>query len=262
MQAQLKINSSPENDDIIGDYDHIPDFYSIYTKNERDIIVLLPPSYKSCMKPYPVLYIHDGQNVFNPKTSFTGFDWKVDETFRRLIVSNLIREVIVVAIYNTRNRIDEYNLDTSKGKSYSHFLIYELKNYIDEQYRTLTGSYDTATMGSSMGGLFSFQLFINYPSVFGKAACMSSSFWVDDRKIFTKITDHKPREKSRLYIDCGLHEKELLTDTKQMCRIIKNIGYDKKNFKCYFDENGKHNESSWAKRVHIPLSFLFSINDE
>ena len=261
LNENSEINTIQDNDSIIGYYDHIHDFYSTYTKNERDIIVWLPPSYNSGIKKYPVLYMHDGQNLFNPSTSFSGYDWKVDETITQLISRKIIHETIVVGIYNTKDRLKEYNLFNRRGIKYAQFLINELKPYIDENYRTLKKQDNTAVMGSSMGGLCSFQLLMNFPGVFGKAACMSNSFWIDDREIFKFIEEHKIPEFSKLYIDCGLKESELIDDNLKMCSIISSFSGDTGKFYCYFSEEGKHNEYDWAQRLHIPLKFLFGINN-
>jgi predicted alpha/beta superfamily hydrolase len=185
--------------------------------------------------------MHDGQNLFNPSTSFSGYDWKVDETISNLISKKLINETIVVGIYNTRDRLKEYNLFHLQGSKYALFLINELKKYIDENYRTLSGYSHTAVMGSSMGGLCSFQLLMNYPEIFGKAACMSNSFWIDDRAIFQFIKSHNVPDYDKLYIDCGLKEYELIDDNTRMCVIMRRQSNDPEKFYCYFSEEGKHN---------------------
>ena len=133
--------------------------------------------------------MQDGQNLFDPNTSFTGYDWKVDEVLNEMIIEKVIEEIIVVGIYNTKDRIEEYNYFTEKGKKYANFLIRELKPFIDENFRTISKASQNALMGSSMGGLISFQLFWNFPKIFGKAACLSNSFWVNDRKIFSMVKE-------------------------------------------------------------------------
>ena len=248
-----------DRDEIIGDTKHIHEFYSVYLKNERDIIVWFPPSYLATHKNYPVLYVQDGQNIFNPRTSFIGYDWKMDEVSTVLMENRLVDEFIIVAIYNTKDRLDEYNYFTPKGKSYSKFLTKELKPFIDENFRTLTNYKNTALIGSSMGGLISFQLFWNFPQVFGKAACLSNSFWVNNGEIF-KMVEVNPsvRKNAKLYIDCGDLETELLDDFKKMCTTLKSIGYESgKNLECHLQHGAKHSEYDWAARLHIPLKFLF-----
>ncbi|MBU2494509.1 MAG: alpha/beta hydrolase [Bacteroidetes bacterium] len=245
------------NDDIIGQVEYIHEFYSYNLKNERDIIVWLPPSYSSSTKRYPVLYMHDGQNLFNPQTSFIGYDWKVDETITRLLNKNEIEEIIVVGIYNTRDRLEEYNYFTDKGKSYAQFIIQELKSHIDENYRTKHSADNTAVMGSSLGGLISFQLMWNIPAVFGKAGCLSNSFWIDNKAVFPMVKNSpKIIKKIKLYMDCGDCETELIEDNKNMYKLLTEIGYND-SLKWHIEKGGIHSEVDWAKRLHIPLKFLF-----
>jgi len=249
---------------IVGDIEYQHEFYSVNLKNERDIIIWLPPSYNSSFKKYPVLYMHDGQNLFNPQTSFIGHDWKADEVTTYLIKNNLIEEFIIVGINNTAERIEEYNYFTGKGKLYSLFLVSELKNFIDENYRTITGPENTAVMGSSMGGLISFQMLLNYPHIFGKAACMSNSFWVNKGEIFRSLAkyDSNPSD-HKIYNDYETAENELIRDNRKMCRALKSIGFETgKNLYCHFAKGGVHSEMDWSRRLHLPLLFLFGKDEK
>lgn len=251
-------------DEIIGNVEFHHEFYSRHLKNERDIIVWLPPSYNSSVKKFPVLYMHDGQNLFSPQTSFLGYDWKVDEVMSVLLKNKKIQEIIVVGIYNSKNRLAEYNLFSEEGRAYSLFMIKELKPFIDDTYRTKSDCNNTAIMGSSLGGLISFQMVWKYPNVFGKAACMSNSFWVNNREIFEFVVKEKDRVPDvKIYLDCGSSEKELIRDNKKMCLILRSLGFVQgKNLLCNFVRGGKHSEFDWAKRLHCPLTFLFGKNKE
>ena len=141
---------------IIGNVDFHREIYSRIMDRKRDFFVWLPPGYElNPAKHYPVLYMHDGQNLIDPKTSYAGRDWQVDETLTRLIKEFKIKEVILVGINNTEDRLEEYS-DSEKGERYRKFLIEELKAFVDSKYRTLTDNKNTAIMGSSMGGLASF----------------------------------------------------------------------------------------------------------
>jgi len=256
IQTNLIVNSN----EIIGDIEYLHEYYSTHLKNERDIIIWLPPSYHNSDKDYQVLYMQDGQNLFNPFTSFTGYDWKVDEITTGLINSQQIDETIVVGICNTNDRLNEYNFFTETGKKYARFILRELKPFIDEKYRTVSKASGTAIMGSSLGGLISFQLFWNFPKVFGKAACLSNSFWVDDGEVFKMVNEVNDliTNKNKLYIDCGTEEKELIGDFRKMVKILNDKEFtEKKNFHYYLDDGSYHTESDWAKRLHIPLKFLF-----
>lgn len=262
IELQSKYNFSSV--DIIGEIQYLHEFYSVYLKNERDIIIWLPPSYNNFNRRFPVLYMQDGQNLFDPNTSFIGQDWKVDETANRLIKQNKIEEIIIVGIYNNKDRMEEYNYFEPTGKKYASFLIRELKPFIDENFRTIAKASKTGIMGSSLGGLISFQLFWNFPKIFGNAACLSNSLWVDDGEVFKMIKNTHPdfNEKSKLYIDCGSEEKQLIDDYFKMTDILtKDKFKNSPNFYNYLDENGRHTETDWAKRLHIPLTFLFGKNN-
>lgn len=255
MYSELHKNS----DDILGIVDYHYEFYSSHLKNERDIIVWYPDSAVEGFKRLPVLYMHDGQNLFSPNTSFIGFDWKVDETVETLLYKEKIREFIVVGIYNTKDRLEEYNYFTPKGKSYASFIIHELKPFIDENYSTLRGPEHTGIMGSSMGGLCSFQLAMKFPNIFGNAGCLSNSFWIDDKKIFSFAEELIPEVfGQKLYLDCGDAEKELIEDNRDMNYLLMKEKYHKNNLLLWNEELGaKHTEKDWAKRLHKPLTFMF-----
>src|ERR1051326_7844869 len=159
--------------------------------NRRDVLVYLPPGYSRFSRQrYPVLYFHDGQNVFDAATAFAGVEWEVDETAQRLIRKKLIEPLIVVAIANTgEDRIHEYAptpgvIETnakrkkrSKGwaRRYARFLIEELKPYIDKQYRTKPEAEFTGLGGSSLGGLLTLSLGLWFPNVFTRLIAMSRS---------------------------------------------------------------------------------------
>lgn len=248
-------------EDVVGHIEFHHEFYSINLKNERDIIVWLPPSYQSSNKNFPVIYVHDGQNLFSPHTSYIGYDWQVDEVLTDLIEKGIVEEIIVVGIYNNKDRLDEYNFCTAKGKKYAQFIIRELKPFIDQNYKTKSDMMNTAVMGSSMGGLISFQMAWQYPNIFGKAACLSNSFWASNRKIFeTVANDNRDHSIQKIYLDCGCDEKQLIRDNKEMCLLLRKKGFvNKKNLFCNFVKGGKHSEIDWSKRIDIPLKFLFGI---
>ena len=131
---QKPINGKPK---IIGKVEYHRKFYSKTLNNRRDIIVWLPPSYKKeKQRRYPVLYMHDGQNIMDPRTAYIGVDWQVDENISRLIKSGDLQEIIVVGIYNTPERLEEYS-DSVKGKNYMKFMVEQLKPFIDKYYRTM-----------------------------------------------------------------------------------------------------------------------------
>jgi len=241
---------------IIGDVRYHRKIYFTHLDNKRDIIVWLPPSYKEDLKrSYPVLYMHDGQNIMDPKTSYAGMDWRVDEILTKLISHKKIQEIIVVGIYNTKERLGEYS-DTEKGHRYVKFIVEELKPFIDSEYRTLTGRENTAVMGSSMGGLISFLMAWNHPEVFSKAGCMSSAFYYQDDKAIKMVKDYSgPKKNIKIYIDHG--EDGRVYGQKMFCALNAQgylIGND---IDYYYSPGAEHNEKAWADRLERPLLFFF-----
>ena len=229
----------------------------------RDIIVWLPPSYeKEKPKRYPVLYAHDGQNLFDPLTSSFGVDWQLDETADSLIKQGKIDEIIIVGIYNTPERRKEYYTGDT-GKSYMKFIVKELKPFIDKTYRTLPDRRNTASIGSSAGGLFSFILVWEYDDIFSKAACVSPAFFIRGIDYITPVLKNKGKRKDiKIYIDCGGVglDSLLLVGAEKMVSALKRKGYKKgKDYSWFFDKTGEHNEQNWAKRIWRPLEFFYGI---
>lgn len=241
---------------IIGQVKYYKNLKSKFLELSRDVFVLLPPGYnENSEKKYPVLYMHDGQNLINPKTSFSGYDWRVDETAYKLIRQKKIQEIIIVGIYNTEERLEEYS-SSNKGKNYIKFIIEELKPFIDLNYRTKSDKENTAVMGSSMGGLISFLIVWNFPEVFSKAACLSSSFFYNNEEAIRMVRNSKEKKKIKLYIDHG--EDGLPRGQKMFCVLTKKnylIGTD---IDYYYAPGAEHNEIAWANRLERPLLFLFS----
>jgi len=194
----------------------------------RDVIVWLPPSYRrTATRRYPVVYMHDGQNLFDPATAFAGQDWAVDQAASKLILSRRIEEPIIVGIYNTRDRIQEYSISPT-GLRYAQFIAAELKPFIDRTYRTKPDAANTGVMGSSMGGLCSFLLAWWYPQVFSMAGCMSSSFLWNDNQIIKEVFCYSgPKKNIRIYLDVGTEEHQLIPGFEQMVSLLKQKGYKK-----------------------------------
>jgi predicted alpha/beta superfamily hydrolase len=229
--------------------------------NPRDLIIWLPPSYNSdTNKRYPVLYMHDGQNLFDPKTSTFGVDWQLDEAADSLIKSRAIKEIIIVGIYNTPDRAAEYG-DTQTGHFYMDFIINTIKPYIDRNFRTLPDRQNTATGGSSLGGLISFMLVWEHPEIFSKAACLSPAFHIEDIDYIEKVKNYSLDKKSlKIYIDIGTIglESRLKPGIDEMIFELKKKGYQLGTDIDYFiDEGAIHNETAWAKRNWRYLEFLF-----
>jgi len=241
---------------VIGNVEFHRELYSQIMDIKRDFFVWLPPGYaENVSRRFPVLYMHDGQNLIDPKTAYAGKDWQVDETVTRLIKEYKIKEIIVVGIYNNENRLEEYS-DTETGAKYRKFMIEELKPFIDSKYRTLTDSNNTAIIGSSMGGLVSFLTAWKHPEVFGMAGCMSSSFYYNDEKVFKMIDEYSgPKKHVKFYIDHG--EDGLIRGQRMFCELTQ-LGYViGTDLDYFYNRSAGHNESEWAKRLERPLIFFF-----
>ncbi len=225
----------------------------------RDVIVWLPPSYhKDRRRRYPVLYLHDGQNLMDPNTAFLGVDWRIDEIAASLIYRKRLRELVMVGIYNTPDREQEYTGSVA-GHNFAKFVVHELKPLIDDTYRTKSDPGNTGVLGSSLGGLISFLFAWWYPDVFGNAGCMSNSFFWNDYQIFKDVQKYQgPRKNARLYLDVGSREVFLKTGYEKMLSLLRKKGYRKgADFQYYLAKGASHDEKSWGKRVWRPLTFLF-----
>ncbi|WP_091641922.1 alpha/beta hydrolase-fold protein [Micromonospora pallida] len=247
----------------------IANFFSPQLNNYRNIILYLPPSYsENAAKRYPVMYMHDGQNLFNAQTAFGGVEWQVDETLNRLIGQGTVRETIVVGIYNTANRMSEYtpSVDPQYGggnaNAYLDFIQQTLKPYINANYRTLTATQDTMMMGSSLGGLLSCYAGWTRNTVYGGVGCMSSSFWWDGEEFTRTVEAHQGKKGGRFYMDAG-GNNDGATQTARFRDAMLADGYTSgSDLMHVYDPSGSHNESSWARRLPVPLEFLLPVRLE
>ncbi len=215
--------------------------------------VFLPPGYyENTLKKYPVLYMHDGHNLFFKEEAFVGNTWRTDEVLGMLDKMNAIEEVIVVGIH-PNDRMIEY---TRPGyEDYGRFLVEMLKPLIDAKYRTLTSPANTAVMGSSLGGVVSFYLGWQWPDVFGMVACLSSTFAYRDDLIERVFVE--PKRKLRIYLDSGWPADNYEPTRSMRDRLIwKGYRPGSELFYLAFPE-AKHDENAWAARSPIPFQFLF-----
>lgn len=230
---------------------------------ERKISVYLPPSYEASNKSYPVLYMHDGQNVFDLARSYAG-EWEVDETLNRLSIEKDFN-IIVVAIDNGNDkRISEYspwsNPEYSKGEgdAYLEFIINTLKPEIDNKYRTKKSSKNTAIMGSSMGGLISHYAALKYPNVIGKAGVFSPSFWYSNES-FEFTEKHAKLKNTKMYYLVGDSEGEgMVEDVEKTVNILKNNNFSENNIQTKIVLKGIHSESFWKTEFERAILWLFS----
>ncbi|MBL4843931.1 MAG: hypothetical protein JKY65_00275 [Planctomycetes bacterium] len=218
--------------------------------------IYLPGGYdENYLKRYPVLYMFDGRNLFFPEESFLGREWKIDESLDLLNSMNLIDRAIVVGVH-AKDRLAEY---TAPGYvPYAKALATELKPWIDRSLRTLPGRDRTGVMGSSLGGVIAFHLAWSYPEVFGNAACLSSTFGHRDDLLERVRGDSiESRKGLKIYLDSGWPSDNYEITLSMVNALIERgfmLGRDVLHLAF---PNDKHNETSWASRVHIPLQ-LFS----
>jgi predicted alpha/beta superfamily hydrolase len=248
-------------------------FPSKILKNRRDILVYLPQGYRRFTgRRYPVLYLQDGQNVFDAATSFAGVEWGVDETAQRLIRQKLIEPLIIVAIANTgAERIHEYaptpaQIDPprrkrSKGqlRNYGRFLIEELKPFIDRKYRTRREAEFTGLGGSSLGGLATLVLGLWFPNHFTRLAVLSPSIWWDDCAIYKIVDeiDETAKPPLRMWLDTGTREPGWERARVLRDRLVEK-GWRLHDDLYYLEvEGADHSEGAWAARIDPVLRFLF-----
>ena len=244
-------------------------FTSQFLEHERTLIVYLPPGYEA--RPdvrYPVLYLQDGQNLFDSATAFAGNEWGADETADELIVASQIEPLIIVGIYNTgEHRIEEYtpSRDPKRGGGdadlYGRMLVEEVKPFVDANYRTLQGPLNTGLGGSSLGGLVTLYLGIKYSEIFGKLAVLSPSVWWDNRAILDLIAELRPKPRLKIWLDMGTCEGGMsLQDTERLRDLLEAKGWVEGDDLQYSEiEGAMHNEAAWATRVGPLLTFLFPV---
>lgn len=262
---------------VAGNVKVLRGLWSPQRRNRRDILVYLPPSYRHSHKRYPVIYMHDGQNLFDQFTSFAG-EWQVDETMEAL--SRRGYEAIIVGIPNLgEQRLDEYSPfpeprhSEGRGEPYLEFVLKTVKRLIDQDFRTLPDRAHTGMLGSSMGGLISLYAFFRYPEAFGFVGAMSPSLWFARGMIFSYLEEAAFRA-GRIYLDTGtaeethfvtdrllLHARLSLyrTSVHAMYDLLYHKGYRPGHDLLYVEDEGAgHTEAAWARRLPGALEFLLS----
>ncbi|HEX8281670.1 MAG TPA: alpha/beta hydrolase-fold protein, partial [Chthoniobacterales bacterium] len=249
------------------------DFASKILGNSRDVLVYLPPGYRRARtRRFPVLYLHDGQNIFDSATAFGGVEWGADETAQRLVNAKLIEPVIIVAVANTgedriheytptRGRLEDGKRKRSKGllRHYGRFLINELKPFIDARYRTLTEAEYTGLGGSSLGGLATMVLGLWHPNVFRRLAVMSPSIWWDDEVLYKMVDelDEDTKPPLKIWLDTGTNEPGWERAGVLRDRLLEK-GWRLHDDLHYFEDGGAgHTEAAWAHRLDAALRFLY-----
>ena len=229
---------------------------------DRVVRIYLPPSYSTSEKRYPVLYMHDGQNLFDAATAFAG-EWNVDESLDALAKSDHL-EVIVVGIDNGQEkRMNELSpwphrrYGTAEGKQYLGFLVDTVKPYVDQRYRTLSDRDNTAIMGSSMGGLMSHYAIHQYPALFSKAGIFSPSYWYS-KDVYKHTRDNAVPATARLYVMVGSKEgKEAADKMQKMATQLRKQQHPEANLHIEVVQGGEHNEAFWRKEFPKAMRWLF-----
>lgn len=230
-------------------------------QTKKKIWVYLPLNYEKSNKKYPVIYMHDAQNLFDKKASFSG-EWNIDET-----LDSLKAKVIVIGIeHGNEKRIEEltpykndkYN-NSGNADAYLEFIVKTLKPQIDSTYRTKTNAKNTCIWGSSLGGLISFYAALHYPNVFGKVGCFSPAFWINKTALFQKM-ENISKFNAKIYLLCGDKEDSgaMVADMKEMETLINSKRCEcKKLNKSVIIKGGEHNEKLWRNAFAKAYLWLF-----
>ena len=246
-------------------------FHSDVLGNDRTLVVYVPPDYDQSKDKYPVLYLQDGQNLFDESTSYQGIEWKLDETAQQLITEKRIQPLIIVGIYNAETRTAEFTPPSLKGKTaaqgdqYAKMVVNEVKPFIDSHYRTLADRDHTGIGGSSMGGLITMYIAKQNPQVFGKMVLMSPWLQLNGKPVLADwLGAGKWLKGTKLYVEMGTEPGDNypttnpVGDAQPMVAALEKAGLSAgKDFDYREIEGGRHNESAWQNSVAQPLLFLY-----
>lgn len=231
----------------------------------RRIWIYLPQAYQTSSKPYPVLYLLDGQNVFDATTAYAG-EWKVDETLHN-IEENGKKTAIIVAIDNGgEHRANEYSpyiheeYGGGEGSAFLEFIVKTLKPHIDQSFRTKPNAENTGIMGSSLGGLFAHYAHLQYPQTFGKVGMFSPSFWFSEKCFTNTVQNGNSEDNARLYMVSGLQEIDSCQLASKMYNTLTSIGYNHRQVIKKCSPDGEHAEWFWAREFEEAFLWLFYTN--
>lgn len=257
--SKVKVSTASKNVSFMSSNIEIPGL-----NRRRTVRMYFPPNYSTGGR-FPVIYMHDGQNLFDNSTAFAG-EWNVDETLDSLYTYQGF-SCIVVGIYNgDSERINEYSPwrhDSlglgGDGDKYARFIVRTLKPFIDSHYKTLPDRENTAIMGSSMGGLISLYMALEFPDIFGKVGVFSPSLWFSP-KIFEMMQKYKLKKPQKLYLLAGAKEGgSTVPDLEKAMELLVKAGFDDQYYiRMKIDPNGRHNESFWAREFGNAVRYLFN----
>jgi predicted alpha/beta superfamily hydrolase len=251
------------------------EFRSRIFHNTRFLRVWLPPGYddsENAGRRYPVLYLNDGQNLFEAATSFTNVEWQVDETADRLIREGTIPPIMIVGLDNAaRDRIREYMPHRSlhpillrgQGSRYPNFLIKEVMPFVARNYRVASGAENTALGGSSLGALIALYTAAARPGVIGRLLLESPSLWASNRQMI-RASREVERWPERIFLATGTAEagredrnRSVVDDVRELAGTLRRAGLDDRRLRLVVEDGATHHESSWARRFPEALTFLF-----
>jgi enterochelin esterase-like enzyme len=258
----------------VGDL-RLHEFRSRIFRNSRFLRVWLPPGYdngENAGRHYPVLYLNDGQNLFEPATAFAGVEWQVDETADRLIRDGAVPPLIIVGMDNTgRERIREYMPYRSmhprmlrvQGRHYPDFLMKEVMPFVEHNYRVATGPENTGLGGSSLGGLIALYTAMARPGVIGRLLLESPSLWASGRQLIRESRSVRIWPE-RIFLGVGTAEagnaersRSVVDDVRELAAIMRRAVLSERRLRLVIKERAGHNEAAWAERFPEALGFLF-----
>jgi predicted alpha/beta superfamily hydrolase len=260
---------------LSGTFRSHPQFPSQHLQDTRNLLIYLPPQYEERSdERCPVLYLHDGQNLFDAATAFGNQEWGVDEAAEELIAAGEIEPLIIVGIYNAgEQRLDEYtHVRNRKGQGgharrHAQFVVEELKPFIDSTYRTRPDAANTGLGGSSLGGLVTLYMGLHHPEIFGKLISMSPSVWWARRAILREIRKARGKFDQKIWLDVGTCEGDEPESCVRNVRDLRDAlilrGWEvDSDLKFVEDEGAGHDENAWGVRIREALKFLFPRQDQ
>jgi predicted alpha/beta superfamily hydrolase len=256
---------------LTGDIRYLRGVTSRHLQRSRDVIVWLPPGYDTRPRArYPVLYMHDGQNLMDAATAYSG-EWHVDETAQLLVRAGKVEPLIIVGVYNT-DRFDEYtpvrdpgefaDLGGGNAQAYGRFLVEELKPLVDGTFRTRPGARDTGLVGSSLGGLVTMYLGVTHADTFGRLGVLSPSVFWGNRDIVSRVRGLPKKLPLRIWLDIGTEEWRASQETVEDTRLLRDALVARgwvlgKDLRYVEVPRAIHTESAWAERFDDLLLYLF-----
>lgn len=245
-----------------------PKFHSRFLPDDRDITVYVPPQYNDQPnRRFPVLYLHDGQNLFDSSTSFVpGRTWRVAETADETVNTGEVTPLIIVGIANTGDRrlaeytpVPDWKMGGGEADKYGRLISEDLIPFINANYRTLHGRENTGMGGSSLGGLVTLYLGLKYADLFSRLAVLSPSVWWNHKSIIGYVNEARLDHRPRMWLDVGDAEgRRALADADLLERRLKANGW-RRDIDLRYERvvGGTHDEAAWAERVGPMLRFLF-----